>query len=211
MPKNNAIPDSTLFGGNSFFYPSKNDTYICYKTLVKEDRQKLIEGFNRLSAKSVYHRFFGIMKELSKKQLDGFLSMDNIDHIAWAAFDIIDEENVGVGVGRFKRSKRYPKEAEIALTVIDDYQNLGVGTTLLAILYFLAPKFGIEVFTGIIMADNAKLIHRFKALGAEMKRSGSEYNMRLPVVKSIHHLPNTKYAQTIKHALEFLRVNNFCA
>ena len=211
MSTNNSRPDSDLFGGNSFFYPTKNSTYICYKTLEKGDRSKLIEGFKRLSAKSVYHRFFGIMKELSEKQLDGFLSMDNKDHIAWAAFDIIDEENIGVGVGRFKRSKLQPKEAEIALTVIDDYQNQGVGTTLLAILYFLAPKLGIEVFTGIIMADNARLISRFNELGAKMTRSGSEYEMRLPIKSSTDGLPNTKYANALKPTLVFLEENNFCA
>lgn len=211
MSNSSSIPFSDLFGGNSFFYPTRDSTYICYKTLEKGDRQKVIEGFKKLSAKSVYHRFFGFIKELSEKQLDDLLSLDNTDHVAWAAFDIIDEDTIGVGVGRFKRSQSDTKEAEIALTVIDDYQDLGVGTTLLAILYFLAPKLGIEIFTGIIMADNVKLIKRFKELGAKMTRSGSEYEMRLPIKPSINDLPNTRYARALKPTMQFLEQNNFCA
>ena len=204
------MPDLSLFGGNSFFYPTKASTYICYKILEKEDRQKLIEGFKKLSPRSVYHRFFGIMKELSNRQLDGFLDIDNKNHIAWAAFDIIDGETVGVGVGRFRRSKTNPNEAEIALTVIDEYQDLGVGTTLLGILYFLAPKLNVEIFTGIIMGDNTKLINRFKELGAIMIRVGSEYEMRLPIKNSIDDLPKTRYSDTVKTTMEFLKENDFC-
>jgi acetyltransferase len=171
----------------------------------------MIEGFAKLSAASVYHRFFGILKELSEKQLDEFLNTDNKDHIAWAAYDIVDDDVYGVGVGRFKRSKTNSKEAELALTVIDEFQNLGVGTTLLGILYFLAANLSIEVFTGTIMSDNVKLIKRFRELGAMMTRVGAEYEMRLPVVKTIEDLPKTRYAQQLKPIMQFLKQNDFCA
>jgi GNAT superfamily N-acetyltransferase len=205
------MPDLSLFGGNSFFYPTKNNTFICYKILEKGDRQRLIDGFNKLSNASIYHRFFGKMKELSERQLDDFLNTDDKDHIAWVAFDIIEEEVYGVGVGRFRRSKTISTEAELALTVIDEYQNLGVGTTLLGILYFLAAKLDIEVFTGTIMSDNVKLIRRFKELGAVMTRIGSEYEMRLPVKKAFDDMPKTSYAEILKPTLNFLKDNNFCA
>jgi RimJ/RimL family protein N-acetyltransferase len=205
------MPDLSLFGGNSFFYPTKANTFICYKVLEKGDREKLIEGFRKLSDISVYHRFFGKMKELSKEQLDDFLDTDQKDHVAWAAFDINGDEVYGVGVGRFRRSDKNPGEAELALTVIDEYQNLGVGTTLLSVLYFLAAKLNIEIFTGTIMSDNTKLIKRFKELGAVMTRIGSEYEMRLPINKVIDDMPNSKYAEILKPTLTFLKENDFCA
>ena len=203
--------DLQLFGGNSFFYPSKGNEYLCYKVLEKNDRQRLIDGFKKLSAKSVYHRFFGFMKELTEQQLEDLLDTDSKDHVAWAAFDMAGEEAYGVGVGRFKRSASKPSEAELALTVIDEFQNKGVGTNLLGIMYYLGGKVGIDIFTGIIMSDNAKLIKRFKELGAQMTRVGSEYEMRLPVYKNIDELPMTRYAHTLKPILVFLKENNFCA
>ncbi len=203
--------DLNLFGGNSFFYPGKGNIYLCFKTLEKGDRQRFIDGFKKLSAKSVYHRFFGFMKELTEEQLEDFLNTDKKDHIAWSAFDIIGEDIIGIGVGRFKRSEIKSNEAELALTVIDEYQDKGTGTILLGIMYYLAMKVDIDVFTGIIMSDNSKLIKRFKELDAQMNRIGSEYEMRLPIYKDFNDIPKTRYSRVLLPILQFLKENDFCA
>ena len=200
--------DLSVFTADSFFYPIRDNSYLCFKTLGKNDRHKFLDGFKQLSKKSIYHRFFGVMKELTDEQVTDFLNTDKKDHVAWAAFDIVGDETVGVGVGRFRRSKTDPKEAEMALTVIDEYQDKGVGSTLLAIMYFLASKLEIEVLTGIIMSDNFKLIRRFKDLGAKMERTQNEYEMRLPVHQDFTTIPKTKYSKIIQPILQFLRENN---
>ena len=203
--------DLKVFGGNSFFYPLKDNTFLCFKTLEKYDRERFLAGFQKLSRKTVYQRFFGFMKELTDKQVDEFLDTDKRNHIAWAAFDIIGDEIIGTGVGRFKRSETTPNEAELALTVIDEYQGNGAGTVLLAIMYYLASNLDIDIFTGIILSVNSKLINRFRELGAEMTRRKNEYEMRLPVHKDFNDLPNSNYANIIKPILQFLKENDFCA
>ena len=203
--------DLSVFAGNSFFYPIRDNTYICFKTLGKDDREKFIDGFKRLSKKTVYRRFFGFMKELTDKQVDDFLNTDKKDHIAWAAFDIVGDDAIGIGVGRFKRSEFNPKEAEMALTVLDDYQDKGVGSVLLAIMYYLAGKLEIDVLTGNILSENAKLIRRFMELGAKMDRIKNEYQMRLPVYTDFNAIPKTNYSRIIKIILQFLKENDFCA
>ena len=203
--------DLNLFGGNSFFYPGKGNIYLCFKMLEKGDRQRFIDGFNKLSAKSVYRRFFGFMKELTEEQLEDFLNTDKKDHVAWSAFDIKGEDIIGIGVGRFKRSEIKSNEAELALTVIDEYQDKGAGTVLLGIMYYLAMKVDIDVFTGIIMSDNSKLIKRFKELDAQMTRIGSEYEMRLPIYKDFNDIPKTRYSRVFLPILQFLKENDFCA
>ena len=202
--------DLRVFGGNSFFYPAKDNTYLCFKVLEHADRDKFIEGFKKLSRKSVYHRFFGFMKELSPRQIDDLLNTDEKNHVAWAAFDIVDDDTIGIGVGRFRRSIDNPSEAELALTVIDEYQEKGVGTILLAIMYYLASILEIDILTGIIMFDNSKLIRRFKELGAEMKRVGPEYEMRLPIFKNFDDIPKTRYSRILRPILQFLKDNDFC-
>ena len=203
--------DLNVFAGNSFFYPIRDNTYLCFKALEKRDREKFIEGFKKLSKASVYHRFFGFMKELSDKQLEDLLNTDKKDHVAWTAFDIKNDDMIGVGVGRFKRSTTNPHEAELALTVIDEYQNKGTGSILLAIMYFLASKLEIDIFTGFILSDNSKLIQRFRELGAIMTRTGNEFEMRLPVFKNFNKIPKSNYSSVIKPILQFLKENNFCA
>ena len=203
--------DLNIFAGNSFFYPLRDNTYLCFKSLEKRDRGKFIEGFKKLSKASVYHRFFGFMKELSDKQLEDLLNTDKKDHVAWTALDIKNDDMIGVGVGRFKRSTTNPHEAELALTVIDEYQNKGTGSILLAIMYFLASKLEIDIFTGFILSDNSKLIQRFRELGAIMTRTGNEFEMRLPVFKNFNKIPKSNYSSVIKPILQFLKENNFCA
>lgn len=200
--------DYNIFTSNSFFYPVKDNTFLCFKSLEKTDREKFIAAFQKLSKASIYHRFFGFMKELSDKQLDDLLNTDKKDHIAWTAFDIKDDDMIGVGVGRFKRSETNPQEAELALTVVDEYQENGVGTVLLAIMYYLATKLDIKIFTGIMLADNHRLIRRFKELGAKIKRIGNEYEMRLPI--NINDFPKSNYSKKIIPVLQFLKENKFC-
>jgi RimJ/RimL family protein N-acetyltransferase len=202
--------DLRLFGGNSFFYPAKDNTYLCFKALEREDRDKFIEGFKKLSPKTVYHRFFGFMKELTPRQLEDLLNIDKKDHVAWAAFDIVDDEAIGIGVGRFRRSLDNPQEAELALTVIDEYQFKGVGTILLGIMYYLASHLDINTFTAVILSDNSKLIRRFKELGAQMTRVGTEYEMRLPIYKNFDDIPKSRYTRILKPILQFLKDNDFC-
>ncbi len=202
--------DLRIFGGNSFFYPAKDNTYLCFKALEREDRDKFLEGFKKLSKKTVYHRFFGFMKELTTEQLEDLLNTDKKDHVAWSAFDIVGDEAIGIGVGRFRRSLTNKQEAELALTVIDEYQDKGVGTILLAIMYYLGSKLDVNIFTGVILSDNSKLIRRFKELGAQMIRVGTEYEMRLPVYKNFNDIPKTRYSRILKPILQFLKDNDFC-
>lgn len=203
--------DLRIFAGNSFFYPIKDNTYLCFKALERHDREKFLDGFKKLSSKSVYHRFFGFMKELTDQQVNDLLNTDKKDHVAWAAMDFVQDDAIGVGVGRFRRSETNPKEAELALTVIDAYQEKGVGTVLLGVMYYLGAILDINIFTGVIMSENAKLIRRFKELGAVMTRVGSEYEMRLPVYKNFDEIPRTRYARVLKPVLQFLKENDFCA
>ncbi|MDZ7604495.1 MAG: GNAT family N-acetyltransferase [Cyclobacteriaceae bacterium] len=202
--------DLRLFAGNSFFYPVKDSTYVCFKALEASDRELYIAGFKKLSETSVYHRFFGFVKELTTAQIDELMNVDNYNHIAWTAFDIVDDEPIGIGLGRFKRSTTIPTEAELGLTVIDEYQGKGVGTILLAIMYYLGGAVGIQTFTGVILVNNVRLIRRFYNLGAQFKRITNEYEMRLPVYRDFSKLPKTDYAAVMTPVLKFLEENHFC-
>ncbi len=203
--------DLRIFAGNSFFYPIRDSTYACFKALEESDRDLYIAGFKKLSETSIYHRFFGFKKELTPTQIDELMNVDNYNHIAWTAFDIVDDEPMGIGLGRFKRSKTITTEAELGLTVIDEYQGKGVGSILLAIMYYLGGSVGIETFTGVILVNNVRLIRRFYDLGAQFKRINNEYEMRLPIYRDFSKLPKTDCAAVLMPVLKFLEENRFCA
>ena len=59
-----------------------------------------------------------------------------------------------MGIARYVRDADDPQAAEIAVTIVDDWQGKGLGTALLARLSDRARREGIRRFTAVVSADN---------------------------------------------------------
>jgi len=105
-----------------------------------------------LSTRSRRLRFLSPKKELSSAELGYFTDVDHHDHEALGALDHADGR--GVGIARYIRDAADPQAAELAVTVIDDWQGRGLGTELMAQLSERARSEGIRRFTALVAADN---------------------------------------------------------
>jgi RimJ/RimL family protein N-acetyltransferase len=94
------------------------------------DAPLVADGFARLSARSRQLRFLTPKKELSPAELRYFTDVDHHDHEALGALD--HPGGRGVGIARYVRDADDPQAAEIAVTIIDDWQGRGLGTELVA-------------------------------------------------------------------------------
>jgi RimJ/RimL family protein N-acetyltransferase len=94
------------------------------------DAQLLADGFARLSARSPRLRFLTPKQELSSAELRYFTDVDHHDHEALGALNHADGRDVGIA--RYLRDADDPQAAEIAVTIIDDWQGQGLGTELVA-------------------------------------------------------------------------------
>src|SRR5262245_48260944 len=103
---------------------------IHLRAIRPDDRERLLEHFHRLSARSVYFRFFGAKRRLTDAELDQFTRLDFVDRVALVA--TLRESGVEhiVGVGRYARTS-LPHAAEVAFAVADEHQGRGIGTILL--------------------------------------------------------------------------------
>lgn len=126
------------------------------------DRQLLLRGFERLSPESRYQRFLAPIPELSEPMVRYLTEIDHRDHEAMIALD--EETGEGVGVARYVRDPERPDVAEVAVTVIDDWQGRGVGTLLLETLSGRARAEGITTFTALMLATNRKMMDLFEQL-----------------------------------------------
>jgi RimJ/RimL family protein N-acetyltransferase len=97
-------------------------------------------------------RFLTIKKELSPAELRYFTDVDHHDHEALGALNHADGR--GVGIARYIRDAQDPHAAEIAVTIVDDWQGRGLGTELLAQLSDRARQEGIRCFTMLVAEDN---------------------------------------------------------
>jgi GNAT superfamily N-acetyltransferase len=128
----------------------------------RSDRELLLRGFKRLSPESRYRRFLAPTVELSEPTVHYLTEIDHHEHEAMIALD--EETGEGVGVARYVRDHDHPDTAEVAVTVIDDWQGRGVGTLLLEVISARARAEGITHFTALILAANKEmmdLLHEF--------------------------------------------------
>jgi GNAT superfamily N-acetyltransferase len=103
---------------------------VLIRPVRRADAPLLADGFARLSARSRRLRFLSPKEELSPAELGYFTDVDHHDHEALGALDHADGR--GVGIARYIRDTADPQAAEIAVTVIDDWQGRGLGTELVA-------------------------------------------------------------------------------
>lgn len=113
-----------------------------------ECKKCLEEGFNKLSSGAVYSRFNFSLKKLSQHHLKYLTEIDNYNHLALGAGYCIENKN-GMAVARYIRKKPGSNTAEIAITVLDKYQNKGLGTILLCLLIKYGIQNNIKFFSGM--------------------------------------------------------------
>jgi RimJ/RimL family protein N-acetyltransferase len=128
---------------------------VLVRPVRSTDALLLADMFARLSETSRRMRFLGKKEELSAAELRYYANVDHHDHEALIALDPAGGR--GVGVARYVRDADDPRAAEIALTVIDDWQGRGLGTELLGRLSYRARQEGICRFTAVVSADNVPM------------------------------------------------------
>ena len=152
----------------------KDGSRVLLRPAVPTDRETLLEGFERLSPESRYRRFFAPMKTMSPALLDYLMSMDYVDHFAWAALSAepgLDGKPVGAGVSRYIRLDD-PEAAEMAVTVVDDWQGRGLGRILLDALVLEALENGITRFEGDVLVENGTMHELLRRTGARFRSEG---------------------------------------
>jgi hypothetical protein len=147
------------------FYFDLEEHNFYARPLVSTDKKKFAQAFKKLSTQSVYLRFFTAQKNLSEKQLKYLTEVDGVHHISWTIIDTTGIEDKGVAVCRMIRMKEEPNIAEVAITVIDEYQKMGIGAILLAILNILATNNDIKFFRYYVLHQNKFVIDILNDLG----------------------------------------------
>jgi GNAT superfamily N-acetyltransferase len=129
----------------------------------RSDRDLLLRGFERLSDESRYRRFLTMISQLSGEMVRYLTEIDHHDHEAMIALD--ERSGEGIGVSRYVRNRTQPDKAEVAVTVVDEWQGRGVGTLLLEVICGRAREEGIKIFTALMLATNQEMMDVFRGLG----------------------------------------------
>jgi RimJ/RimL family protein N-acetyltransferase len=145
-------------------------TTIFVRYLEPSDREELRRGFLKLSILSRWLRFASPMRRLTEVNLRYLTEVDQKDHVAVAVRDEGSPNKDGVAVARFVRLEDDPTAAEFAITVVDDYQDRGIGKLLVRVMFDEAARRGIRILRGFVLESNRKMLHILESFGARLKR-----------------------------------------
>ena len=144
----------------------RDGSQVLIRQVQPADAALLADGFARLSTRSRWLRFLTAKQELSLADLRYLTQIDHHDHEAIGAVNRADGR--GVGVARYIRDAADPEAADVAVTVIDDWQRRGLATELLTRLALRAREEGIRRFTALVVADNTAVARLLWRAGARL-------------------------------------------
>lgn len=154
--------------------PSEEETVlddgraVAVRPIRADDSDALRAMHRKLSARSVYQRFFTALPELSVALADRFTHVDGVERVAFVG---VNDEGELVAVGRYDRLSTDRSRAEIAVIVLDDYQHHGLGTRLVRLLAEHARAHGVQAFVADVLMANSGMFHAFADAGLKAEAS----------------------------------------
>lgn len=127
------------------------------------DADLLRTFYGELSDRSRRLRFLVPTDEISDEDLAYLTDVDHRRHEAVVAID----GGRMVGLASYVRTPGAPDSAEVAVVVVDDRQNEGIGTILLDDLTQRARDNGIARYTAIVSPDNDIVLNALERAGAD--------------------------------------------
>ncbi len=124
------------------------------RPITPEDKPLLLEGFERLSDRARYLRFMSPTPNLSKAKLAYLAEVDQRTHIAVGVL----HDEAPVAVGRVALLPGSHSDADVAVTVVDDWQGIGIGSELVRLLATAARHRGIRRLHFDVLAENGPML-----------------------------------------------------
>jgi acetyltransferase len=158
-------------------YPEEDESHmvsvdgrrIFVRPVKPEDAPLFTALFETLSPTTIYHRFFGALKELNPEMLARFTQIDYDREIALVAIDEEAQTDNILGVARIIGDAD-GRTGEFAVLVSDAWQGRGIGGNLLEKCLSIAEKHGFKTVHGIVLHENRNMLALGKKLGFDIKR-----------------------------------------
>jgi RimJ/RimL family protein N-acetyltransferase len=143
---------------------------VTIRQINPEDKPLVKTFYGELSDRSRRLRFLVPTSEISDEDL---MYLTDVDHKRHEAVVALEEDRM-VGVARYVRAPGDRESAELAVVVVDDRQNRGIGTALLDRLTERARENGIRRYTALVSGDNDVVIGALERAGAERSSTTDE-------------------------------------
>lgn len=134
---------------------------VVLRPLERGDTRSVLQVFDGLGAHSRALRFLTAKPRLTTADLRQLTDVDQCRHVAILAISV--QHGRAIGVARFVRDREHPDTADVAVAVVDAWQDRGIGTLLSHTLVRRAHEVGVRRFTMAMAPHNegaVRLLHR---------------------------------------------------
>ena len=135
---------------------------------TRADADQIRAMHGRVSARSLYLRYFSAVKQVSDDQVAVFTDVDHDTAIGLVVE--LGGEIIAAGTAHRNTSSGDPDSAEVAFLVEDSQQGRGLGSILLEHLAAAAQERGIRRFTAEVLGENAQMVRVFIDAGYSVHR-----------------------------------------
>jgi RimJ/RimL family protein N-acetyltransferase len=152
---------------------------VLVRPLTAADSSALLAAFERLSPETRRLRFLSAGAGMTARDAERLTTVDHHDHEALAAIAPATDEIIGVA--RYIALPGDPGAAEIAVTVVDDWQGQGIGRRLVTPLVERARENGFERLIAYVDPTNRRVIEWLERHGAKRSSANTDTTYTLEI------------------------------
>ena len=142
---------------------------LVVRAFKPEDRTDFLAAAERTGPLTRYRRFFALKPKYSEREMNFFLNVDLDKHVALIA--LMDEAGRQIIVAAGRYIVIQPQKAEVAFTVIDQYQRQGIAPILLRHLIGIARSAGLNTLIAEVLSENMQMLKVFEKSGLPVQTS----------------------------------------
>lgn len=159
----------------------RNGVKATVRAIRADDAERFRKAFASLDKSSIYTRFFAFRPALSDAEVKAATDVDFVRTVALVVTLDADPETLIAG-GRYIRfNTPDDNRAEVAFTVEEDYQNLGLASLILHELAIIARSAGITTFIAEVLHSNSPMLQVFRRSGFPVKSRLQDNSLHLEI------------------------------
>lgn len=146
-------------------YPSELETratfrgeQVFFRPIKATDESMMQDFFYSLSDRSIYQRYFTPLRAMPHQTVQTMTTIDYEREMAIVVLVRSEGRECVIAVGRYGLLGKDLDLGEMAFTVRDDWQNIGIGTFLLRYLADIGRQRGVRAFTAEILESNGPML-----------------------------------------------------
>jgi acyl-CoA hydrolase/GNAT superfamily N-acetyltransferase len=165
--------------------PHESSLVVRFRPIKPTDESFLRELFYSHSEETILQRYFTSIRHLPHAQVQRLVTLNYGRDMALVGLVPFEGRERMICVGRYGAMGN--DEAEVAITVHDQYHGRGLGAFLVRQLIQIAHQNGIAAFVAFVRADNRAMLHVFHKVAGRVESTleAGIYRLRFPLTDEL--------------------------